>query len=149
MRCMELKMSSCITWMVSPMPSPMAVSASTNSWNGMEHLEMSTIIIMANRSCRTDWVTSTTLTLCSAQMEETRARMPTMSFPITVMTARINNNLPIIFFGIQPKRPKRLSESAQMQSGMHKILVLIMNGNESYVKKRERPFPWKSARCYS
>ena len=28
-----------------------------------------------------------------------------------------------------------------MQSGMHKILVLIMNGNESYVKKRERLFP--------
>lgn len=37
----------------------------------------------------TDWVTSITLALCSAQTQLTNARMPTVSCPTTVMIARI------------------------------------------------------------
>ena len=46
-------------------------------------------IIMVNSFCITDWVTSITFALCSAQTELTLARIPTESSPITVTTAFI------------------------------------------------------------
>ena len=63
-------------------------------------------------------------------MEETRARMPTISFPITVITARIADNLLIDFYD-----PSLRNAPVHKIARIIQIPVLIMNGKKSSVKK--------------
>ena len=86
---MVLKMSSCMAWMARPFSLPYALMASAKSANARSDSSIVICIIMQNMSSRMVWETPTMLTFRSAQNVETFAKMPTVSLPTTVMTARM------------------------------------------------------------
>ena len=89
MRCMELKISSCMTWITMPMLSPSSVIVLVSALNSTLISEISASITMTNISCKTDCVTSTILALHALHAFATFARIPTLSRPTTEITALI------------------------------------------------------------
>ena len=72
-----------------PSSLPTASSCAEKAVKSTVACEMSTSMIMAKVPRRMRWVTSSTLTLAAAQAVHTLARMPTASWPMTVITASI------------------------------------------------------------
>ncbi len=78
---------------------------------------ISTSMTMTNISCKTDWVTSSTFTPCFSHWAATFARIPTMSFPITVITAFVVFSINAPSF--PGARPRKYLICCEKKSGFH------------------------------